>query len=413
MIHAAALLMVFAAMAPTAAPAAPATLTFAEAIGIARGAAPDATGEDYAAALRGPRLPDVRLETTGNTSRTLDPFTSDPLQIAALSSVLAVDYPLLDGGVRRAQLAAIEARQRRSRAPRLDDERYNEVVEAFGDLYLAQRQEELLRPGNERISAEADRATRLLQAGEMANFEAASRRSQAAVAAKEWLDLESRREDASARLIEVLGLQSEPRLSLDGAEASPPAEGSVLRDPYLAATEQSLAENRARLRTLDAPARLTATLSGFAGMTSGRSEFNDVTSSGTFGIYGLRVHLSYPLFRSAQVAAAEARLAVEESTRQREEAATAAKKRADSLRRQVRTSERQLELLQQQLEQMRLTAASVQRLADAGLRPNADLVFVALDVARVEAEMLAMQVQRWKTVQRLRRLSAPEWPQEP
>lgn len=407
MIHAAALLIVFAATAPVA----PATLTFAEAIGIAQGEAPEAVEEDYAAALRGPRLPDVRIEATGNTSRTLDPFTSDPLRLAALSSVLAVDYPLLDGGARRAQLAAIEARQRRSRAPRLDEARYDEIVEAFGDLYLAQRQEELLRPWNEKLSAEAERATRLLQSGEIANLEAAGRRSQAAMSARQWLDLESRREDASARLMAILGLQSEPTLALDGAEL--PANGSGLRDPYLAATEAALEENRARLRTLEGPSRLTATLSGFAGMTSGRSEFNDVSSSGTFGIYGLRVHLSYPLFRGAQVAAAEARLAVEESTRLREEAATAAKKQEDALRRQVRTIERQLELQQQQLEETRLTAASVQRLADAGLRSNADLVFVATDVARVEAEVLALQVQRWKSVQRLRRLSAPEWPQKP
>lgn len=407
MIFAATFLTVLAATAPNA----PATLTFAEAIEIARGAAPVAAGEDYTAALRGPRLPDVRIETTGNTSQTLDPFTSDPLRLAALSSVLAVDYTLLDGGVRRAQLAAIEARQRRARATPLAEERYDEIVEAFGDLYLVQRQEELLRPWNEKITAEAERATRLLQSGEIANLEAASRRSQAAMSARQWLDLESRRDDASARLIGILGLQSEPILSLDRGEL--PANASMLRDRYLKATEASLEENRARLRTLEGPSRLTATLSGFAGVSSGSSEFNDVTSSGTFGIYGLRVHLSYPLFRGAQVAAAEARLAVEESTRLRDEAATAASERAHSLRRQVRAGDRQIELLQQQLEETRLTAASVQRLADAGLRSNADLVFVAVDVARVESELLAMQVQRWKTVQRLRRFSGPEWPPEP
>lgn len=409
MILAAAFLMLLAS-----APAdVPGTLTFSEALEIAQGTRPRVDEEDLAAALRGPRLPHVRIETTGNTSRTLDPFTSDPLQINSISSILAADYPLLDGGVRSAQLAAIEARQRRATATSLDEPRFEAIVEAFGDLFLAQQQEEVLRPWNARIEAESERATRLLQSGEITNLEAASRRSQATAGAQFWLDLQARREDASARLMEILRLPSEPRLALDDVDLRPAAEETPLRDRYLAAMEVSLEEARMRVRTSELPSRLTATLSGFAGVTSASSEFRDVTSSGTFGIYGLRVHLAYPLIRNASLAAAEARLALVESTRLREEAEEAARKRADSLRRQLLASERQTELLQQQREEARLTAASVQRLSDAGLRTNTDVVFVALDVARLEAELLAAQVRRWKSVQRLRWLSGSEWPRRP
>lgn len=385
---------------------APATLTFAEAVSIARDAAPAAVTGVSTESIRGWRLPDMRLETTGNTTRMLDPLTANPLQTDGISTVLAADYPLWDGGARRARLDALDERVRRLERNGLDARRFEALVEAFGDLYLAQQQEQRFAPLHERLAEEAERASRLLRSGELSNLEASHRRTLASGAASQLLELRLRREDAAARLSGILGLETEPQLvlALDGNEVAAPRRSNVFRS----ASEEAVAQSRAQVRAAGTASQFTAMLSGFAGATAARSDFNDVSSSGTFGIYGLRIHLSYPLFRSASIAAAEARLALIESERVRDAEAAATRERSGALRRHAESLERRVELLLEQIEESRLTAASLERLAAAGLQSGADVVAAQLEVARREAELLGAQVARWKTMQRLAWLDQPE-----
>lgn len=386
-------------------------LTFEEALARAGGGSVPAVNADPVAALRGPRLPNVRIETIGNVSRTLDPFTADPLDTQALTSVLAFDYPLWDGGARRAQLEALGLRSRAGPAG-LEEARFMSLVESFGDLYLAQQQEAILRPLQERLAAEAERSARLLQAGEISALEASHRRSLAAAWASQLLETEVRRNDAAMRLRETLAMESEPVVVLDQAATAPVAlaEDARLADDRVLAGDRAVEEGRARERAIEASSRFTATLSGLAGATTARSEYRDDAASGTYGIYGLRVHLSYPLFRNTSIAAVEARLAVEESLRARDQASAAARQREASLLREESASQRRIELMRQQLEEARLAAASVERLANAGLRGPADVAFVQADVDRRRIELLGLVVQRWKLVQQVRRLGGSREP---
>ena len=399
---AAALFALSIAAAPVTGPA----LTFDEALALAEGRTAAARSDDPLRGLRGPRLPDVRIETSGSATRTLDPFTANPLETEAATAVVAFDYPLFDGGARRAQLQALEARAR-VRPRGLSEARFAEILEAFGDLYLGQQQETIIRPLQEKLSLEAERAARLLRSGEISNLEASNRRTLAAAYAAQLLDVEARREDAAARLIDTLGLQTEPALVLDPAH-SPDAPHFAMTAERIDASQAAVEESRARARAVAASSGFTATLSGLAGATTAHSEFNDVSSAGTYGIYGLRVHLSYPLLRSTSLAAAEARIALQESLRAQEEASAASRQRIASLRREEQSAVRRIDLLAQQLEEARLAAASVERLANAGLRPGADVVFTQAEVERRRLDLLAAQVQRWKTAQRLRWLAERE-----
>jgi outer membrane protein TolC len=391
------------ALSIAAAPGAGLALTFDEALALAAGRTPAAHSDDPLRDLRGPRLPDVRIETSGSATRALDPFTANPLETEAATTVVAFDYPLFDGGARRAQLEALEARTRH-RPQGLSEARFAEIVEAFGDLYLGQQQETIIRPLQEKLVVEAERAARLLSSAEISNLEASNRRTLATAFMAQLLEVEARREDAAARLVETLGLQTEPAVVLDPSPA-PDSLSSARKAERVDPTQAAVEESRARARAVAAASGFTATLSGLAGAAIAHSEFNDVSSSGTYGIYGLRVHLSYPLFRSSSLAAAEARVAMQESLRAQEEFSAAARQRIATLRREEQTAERRIELLEQQIEEARLAAASVQRLANAGLRSSADVIFTQAEVERRRLDLLAAQVQRWKTAQRLRWLT--------
>jgi outer membrane protein TolC len=384
-------------------------LTFEEALRRARGGT-SSTRVDPVSALRGPTLPNVRIETVGNVSRTLDPFTADPLDTQALTSALAFDYPLWDGGARRAQLEALELRARFG-PEGLEEAKFTSLVESFGDLYLAQQQEAILRSLQATLSSEAERSARLLQAAEISALEASNRRSMAAAWASQLLEAEVRRDDAATRLREILGLENEPVVVLDETATAPAIrdENERVSDDRVLAGELSVEASRARERAVEASSRFTASLSGLAGATTARSEYRGDAASGTYGIYGLRVHLSYPLFRNTSIAAVEARLAVEESLRARDQASIAARQRAASLLREEAASQRRIELFGRQVEEARLTAASIDRLANAGLRGPADVAFVQAEVERRRLELLAVRVQRWKLVQHLRWLGgSPE-----
>jgi outer membrane protein TolC len=395
------------ALLTTAFAAASEPLTFDEALVLATRAGAAAAGLDHSLAplpLR--QSPEVRVETAGNAGRALDPFSSDILDTEALTTALTVHYPLWDGGAHRAQVEALEARAAKEHAY-LSDARFTTLVEAFGDFYLAQEQEIVLRPLHARLAAEAEKAMRLLEAGELTALEASGRRSLAAAYASQLLEVDIRRGNASARLLE-LAVDPPATVTLDESPAAPHvAESSEVADDRVRSGSRALAVSRARERAVAASSGFTATLSALAGATTARSEYRDATSTGTSGVYGLRIHLSYPLWRNASVASAEARMAVHESARLQAEASESARQRLASLQRDEDAESRRIALLQQQLEEARLAAGSVERLAQAGLRPASDVAFATAEVERRRLDLLAARVQRWKIVQQLRWLVEP------
>lgn len=393
----------------TAAQTPPQPLTFEEAVGLASRPAASSSAEiaeRELSALRWKRLPSVRLESTGNASRTLDLFAEGPLETRYATSVIAFDYPLWDGGAGRLRFDAVERKLRDvAAAGRMDDGRYEQLVNAFADLYLAQQESALLTPVVDQLARDAAESAALLERGELSNIAAAERREAALSLASRQLELEARRLDATTRLRALTGIDHEPSLVAD--LDAPVPEPADVADDRVRFASVALTESRARVREVEAASGFRAALSGFAGIGAASSYFRDIASEGSFGIYGLRVHLSYPLIRGVNsLAVAEARADLARNLAYHDAAIDAANARASELRLRQETSARRVELLARSVAISRDREASLERLVAAGVRSANDIVMARADRIRREAELLAARVDRWRSGRLLARMIA-------
>ena len=395
------------------------TLTFDEAVSLASvrssAASSSAPLRLEVTDLRRARLPNVRAEIAGNTSRTLDLFSEGPLEVRYATSVLAFDYSLWDGGATNARINSVETKLRRlSSRNAMDDSRFNELLNAFGDLYLAQRQSEVLRPLYDQLAAKNKSISSQLASGEISNLTAADRRELVLGFESRLLEIESRRIDAVTKIRLLTGLEAEPRvvIDLDGPSPglrppSPRDAGRGPSDDAVKFTSIAVDDSRARLREVEASSGFRATLSGFAGVGAAQSQFRHIASDGSFGVYGLRVLVSYPLFRGTNaIALAEARADVEQSVATRNAARDAARLRAEEYRFQEQTAQKRLALMQQSVETARQREESLQRLVAGGLRTEGDLAQVQAERVRRQTDLLAIEIDRWKASQLLARMTA-------
>ena len=359
-------------------------------------------------ALRRSRLPNVRAEVLANASRTLDLFSEGPFEVRYGTSVLAFDYPLWNDGTSDARADALRARLDRLSATRLlDDARFTQLVDAFGDLYLTQRQMEVMRPFAAAIDEEKVRTAEQLETGNISNLIAVERRDIALSFTSRLLELEARRIDAAARLQLLTGLESEPVVAIDLAQHAAISAVDSVRDDLVDATTAAVEQNRIRLREVASSSRFRATLSGFAGVGAAESHFRDSTSAGAFGVYGLRLHLSYPLFTgTGGLALAEARLDLAQSETSRDAALVVARSRASEYRLRERTAGKRTELLAESIRAARLREESLRRLVTAGLRSETDIEHARAELARREADLAAAEVDRWKASRLLERMTA-------
>lgn len=381
-------------------------LTFDEAVMLAGRNTPPIAGPPSSLGLRD-RLPNVRVEVTGNTSRTLDLFSEGPFQVQYASSVLAFDYPLWDGGAGRARIEAVESKLRRVQTRSgVDDARFAQLLDAFAALYVAQKEIEVIAPLSEQHTAEQSRSARLLAAGEINNLAAIERSEIALAFRSRRLEAEARRIDAAARIRLLTGLDAERQLALDLASATTaPASDNVMDDAVEAATI-GLESSRARLREIRLSSGFRAGISGFTGFGGAASQFRDVSSQGAFGVYGLRVNLSYPLFRGANgVSIAEAEADVAQSQAARDVAVQAARLRVSELRLREQTSRQRIELLEKSVTAAAGREESLQRLVTAGMRSETDLAQARVERIRRQVDLLSAQVERWRAAQLLARMT--------
>jgi outer membrane protein TolC len=362
------------------------------------------------AALRSTLLPSVRAEVIGNASRNVDFFNDVPFTIRSLNSVIAFDYSLFDFGLMRARIASVEATERRLfGTDRLDDGMFLQLLESFGQLYVAQQQTAILQALYDRLSAEADRSTVLVSSGELTNLAAADAREIALAFGSQLLEVESRRLDAAAKVQILTGLEQEPVVILDRREPlAGAAAGAPLRDDQIEAARQSVEANRLRVRETLALNRLRASLSGFVGLGGAHSQFGGTTSSGVAGVYGLSVYLSYPLFGGRNALyLAEARAGLQQSLVWEEAALNAARRRASEYRLREQTAARRVALMRQSVEIARTREESLRRLVGAGLRSETELSRAEADRIRREVELLGAEVERWKASHLLARMTEP------
>ncbi|HET8775379.1 MAG TPA: TolC family protein [Thermoanaerobaculia bacterium] len=356
-------------------------------------------------ALPSRTLPVVRAETAYSSAENLNLLSESVGQFDAFTAIVSVDYPLLDAGANRRRLAALRADAQILRRGALDeaDGVFRETLEAFAQLYLSEQRIRLLRDGAARAETLRQRARTMLEAGEISNLTATQWQEQALATESALVDLELQRLEAETRLKQLIHDPSaeELRASLDLDGAEPPPE-QVRVEPDGAVARASLLQERQRLALQEAAAqrRPQLLLSAFGGVATVPSTYNTNADEGTFGIYGVRMTLSLPMFDAASARRlAEARMQLDEASRVRAVTENATRNRLDMLRLALAAAGKRTQLLTGAVAVAKQREESVTRLVLAGVRPEADLVEAANAVARRESELLTARVERWKLLQ--------------
>jgi len=293
-------------------------------------------------------MPIVRAETGISSSQYLD--------LSSRIAMVSVDYPLFERG----EDLKLDAYRLRERAYEEAQEVFEQTLDAYADLYTAQRRLERLRTTGAKHLRE--RARTLLEAGQISNVTAAQWQDQALAAESMLVDLELQRLDAETRLEQLTGIAGPiGPLGLLGLPRGPNRPSRPSRPSRPIRPMRSLL------------------LSGFAGAANS-------TIDGTFGIYGMRFTLT--LDPAAARRAAQERIAMEEAERAEALEQTKAKNRRELLQQQLQAVEQRVALLTQSIDIARQREESVVRLVSAGVRTEADAVATASDIARRESELV-------------------------
>ncbi|HYC93742.1 MAG TPA: TolC family protein [Thermoanaerobaculia bacterium] len=356
-------------------------------------------------------MPTVRAETAFSSAENLNLLSERVDRFDAFTAVVSVDYPLLDGGAERRRVAALRADAQilRRRAVDEAEDVFRETLEAFAQLYTAEQRINLLHSGAARAAELRQRARVMLESGEINNITATQWQDQALATESQLVDLELQRLEAETRLKQLIGDTSSEGLRaslvLDDEPMLREIKIEKIVETDAAVARASLVQERQRLALQEATAlrRPQVLLTAFGGVAAVPSTYQTNADEGTFGIYGLRVSLSLPMFDPAAARRlAEARLQLEEATRVRAVTETATRNRIDLLWLALAAAEKRIKLLTDAVEVAKQRQESVTRLVLAGVRPEADLVETANALARRESDLLAVRVDRWKLQQRVR-----------
>ncbi len=356
-------------------------------------------------------LPIIRAETGISTAENLNLLNESTGRIDAFTALVNVDYPLFNRGAEERRLLGIRADAQILRRRALDEAEdvFRETLEAFADLYMTERRIEMLTDGARRAVQLRERARTMLEAGQISNVTAAQWQDQALATESQLVELELARLEAETRLKQLIGDTSQETLhaslEIDNAPLLQEIRVDKIVETDSAVARASLVEQRKRLALQEATAlqRPQLMLSAFGGVAAVPTSFRADVEEGSFGIYGLRLTMSFPLLDAAAARRlAEARIEAEEAARVRNLTARATRNRFDLLWLSVAAADRRIQLLTQAVEVARKREESVSRLVTAGVRPESDLVDAAAHVAKRESDLLAVRVDRWKLQQRVK-----------
>ncbi|HYI10756.1 MAG TPA: TolC family protein [Thermoanaerobaculia bacterium] len=357
-------------------------------------------------------LPTVRAEAGLSSAENLNILSQDVGRFDAFTALVHVDYPLLDGGAERRRRAALSADAQILRRRALDEAEdvFRETLEAFAQLYATEQRIEMLGEGARRAATLRERARTMLEAGQISNITATQWTDQALATESQLVDLELQRLEAETRVkqltSDMTGETLHAKLDL---EENPPMLKEIKVDDIVqadaAVARASLLQERKRLALQEAVAqrRPQVLLSAFGGVATVPSSYQSNADEGTFGIYGMRVSLSLPMFDATSARRlAEARLELEDAMRVHQLTSTATRNRLDLLWLAIAAAERRITLLQEAVKVAKEREQSIVRLVMAGVRPESDIVEAANGVSRRESDLLAVRVDRWKLQQRVR-----------
>ncbi|MFL6248553.1 MAG: TolC family protein [Thermoanaerobaculia bacterium] len=363
-----------------------------------------------------PRIsfPILRIETSASTANSVDFFARSAYRYDALTSLLSVDYPLIDGGIREKQVrvAKLEAASFRQRLRESADNVFRETLDAVARLYAAQERLRILNAGLQRAVEMRDRARRMLEMQEISNVTAAQWQDEAIVAESQLLDLELQRLEAETHVRQLMGDTSgEPfEIEIHIEEHTPESRAlAMAANPEpLVASDQGVARatmlferKKLELEEAEAARKPQVMMSAFGGVTALR----DVTSdNGGYGMFGIRFTVALPMFDAATARrVAEARLETEQASLERRTTTDLIRRQTSTLWLGIASLEKRIGLLEQMVDVARNREASVIRLVAAGVRPENDVAEVAADRARRESDLLAARVELWKYQQILKR----------
>jgi outer membrane protein TolC len=392
-------LLLFASLLQ-AAPDAPLTIEAALQLANERSSAQaSAVTSDVDLLRRRHRYPSLRVESSVNSSRTLDIFSEGPLELHAAQATLALDWPIYDNGLRAARLEALEARS--AMLIGTGGDRTLAVIDAFANLALASREEAVLEPIAADTERQAQRAAERLERGDVSILEASERDEAALALRTRRLDVEARRIEAASQLGELIGREA-TRVDVD-LDATPrlPEQPSVMSG--------ELAEAAARVKEAEAAGKFQLGLSAFTGLGTARSTFRGLDSDGSSGVYGVRVLFSLPIFEwEARRQLAEARAREEEVRRSAARIGDDRAARTAAVERAATAAEKRIALLSGSVDASRLRLGSLQRLVDAGVRTESELSRARIELVERELALLAARVDRWRFRAMAAALAAPE-----
>jgi len=380
-------------------PATARTFTFSEILAMAQQAhALPASANAAANALELPPirlLPTVRAETAITRGSNVDIFTTNLFRADAVTTLLSLDYPLFDGGMRAAEEreAKLDAAAFRTRVRAASDDLFRRTVEATAQLYAAQEKLKVLRAGLDRAVGLRERAGNLLASHEISNTIAAQWEDDALQARSQMLDLDLQRLEAETRLKQIIGdTSSQPISVVLDLDSVPSPVSSTDQRSDLAIERKNLAVAEA-----EAAARPQLMMSAFGGVAA-------VADSPHYGLYGLRFSLALPsLDAAAKRRIAVAKLDAEEAKLDRASADEARTREESALTLAIAATEKRIELLRAAVDVARQREQSVSRLTSAGVRSENALAEVAFERTRRESDLIAAQVDLWKYRQLLGR----------
>jgi outer membrane protein TolC len=336
--------------------------------------------------------PALRLEVTAQHAQDIHLRDNGVLDLGQGSALVSVDLPIVDRAARLRRTANAETDALLFRRHAIDEasQLFDETLEAFAQLVLAQRRLDLLGAAARRTNELQEHAQAQLTAGHIDNLTAASWEEQALSAQSQEVDAALQRLDAETKLEQLMGIKDpgeiEVAADLDFADAVPaPVAGLDLA---------GLEERKQQLHfdEVQAQRRPQVFITGYGG------------TIGHAGIAGVRLSIGLPFYDATRVA--EAKYQLEEARRAKTAAGMEDQMRAEQLRASIDGANKRVELLARAVELARARQESVARLVAGGARNESQLALALVDTTRRQCDLLAAQVERWKLRQQQMRHSA-------
>ena len=349
----------------------------------------------------------VRVEGGASDARSINILPEGPFRIYSLSAIIAVDYPLYDGGslAAKRRAAVAEAELLRQRVV-TGGEAAERVVRSYADVYYRQQRAAVLSRTAEDLSAVAQSVNELVDTGDLSIIDASRTRERIYAQKLQSFDAELdalRQESELRRLIrwyDAADLDTDLTAELARIESSPVAAATVdpVNDPAVITADLQMLQRQLAVDQAESLRRPRVDLSAYAGYGVAETDIDGQEYEGDgFGIYAFRLNVTVPLFDpSTAVQLETARVELARARSEREDALAAAKERERERLLSIEQATRKVKLLEQWRDTAREREESLRRLVEAGVRRESELADAAIELANRESELLAARVERWK-----------------